>query len=148
MWNAFRINALVNGRCGSNIKSVNLECTLQIKFMRTSCEIDLGWMPQNIDDMSTLVRLMALCFEATGHYLGQCWLKSMLSYGITSSLWVVAIMPMDTTPGLIWSAVINPRLSTMHPVLVLLKSPKCSWWMVSTNFTSTKPIYNQEHKHL
>ena len=39
------------------------------------------WMLQNpIDDMSTLVQVMAWCLLATSHCLGQCW---RISFGIT-----------------------------------------------------------------
>ena len=35
------------------------------------------------DDESTLVQVMARCHQAPSHYLIQCWLSSMLPYGIT-----------------------------------------------------------------
>ena len=68
---------------GSNFKSVISEHMLQIKFMSTSCEIAMMWMPRNTsDDMSTLVQVMKQC-------LSQCWPRSM-SYGISRPLWVNA----------------------------------------------------------
>ena len=39
-------------------------------------------------DKSTLVQVMAWCRQATSHYLSQCWLRSMLPYGITRPQWV------------------------------------------------------------
>ena len=54
-----------------------------------SCEIALAWMPQILtDDKSTLVLVMALCRQATSHYLSQYWLRSMSPYGITRPIWV------------------------------------------------------------
>ena len=40
------------------------------------------------DDKLTLVQVMAWCRQATNHYLDQCWLSSMLPYGITGPQWV------------------------------------------------------------
>ena len=35
------------------------------------------------DDKSTLVQVMAWCYQATSHYLSQCWPRSMSSNGTT-----------------------------------------------------------------
>ena len=41
------------------------------------CEIALIWSPLDFfDDQSTLVQVMALCRQATRHYLSQCWPRS------------------------------------------------------------------------
>ena len=40
------------------------------------------------DDNSTLVQVMAWCRQATGHYLSQCWPRSMSPYGVTRPQWV------------------------------------------------------------
>ena len=54
-----------------------------------SCEIALRWMPLDLtDDKSTLVQVMAWCRQATNHYLGQCWPRSMPPNGVTRSQWV------------------------------------------------------------
>ena len=46
-------------------------------------------MPQDLtDDKSTLVQVMAWCHQATSHYLSQCWLSSLLPYGIARPQWV------------------------------------------------------------
>ena len=82
----FILNSLAPGRCGSDFdfKSIISENMLGIKFMRTSCEIALWWMPQNtFDGKSTLVQIMAWCRQATSHYLSQCQSRSMSPYGIT-----------------------------------------------------------------
>ena len=43
-----------------------------LKFMGTSCEIILRWMPQNTNhDKSTLVQVIAWCCQATSHYLAE-----------------------------------------------------------------------------
>ena len=36
------------------------------------------------DDKATLVQVMAWCYQATSHYLSQCWPRFMLSYAVTS----------------------------------------------------------------
>ena len=41
-------------------------------------------MPSNlIDDEATLVQVMTWCRQATRHYLGQCWPRSMSPTGVT-----------------------------------------------------------------
>ena len=40
------------------------------------------------DDKSTLVQVMAWCRQATSHYLGQCWPRSISPYGVTRPQWV------------------------------------------------------------
>ena len=40
-----------------------------------------------IDDQSTLVQVMAWGCQATSHYLGQCWPRSLKSYGVTRPQW-------------------------------------------------------------
>ena len=53
---AYHVMSLAPGRCGSNSKSVIFEHMLLIKFVSTSCEISLRWMPQNaFEDNSPLV---------------------------------------------------------------------------------------------
>ena len=55
----------------------------------TSREISLRWAPENhIAVKSTLVWVMACCYQATSHYLNQCWPRSMTSYGVTGPQWV------------------------------------------------------------
>ena len=54
-----------------------------------SSEIALRWTSLDLnDDKSTLVQVMAWCHQATSHYLGQCWPKSLPPYGITRPQWV------------------------------------------------------------
>ena len=43
-----------------------------------SCGTALKWMPQNLtDDESSLVRLMAWCYQVTNHHMSPCWPKSV-----------------------------------------------------------------------
>ena len=37
---------------------------------------------------STLAQVMAWCWQATSHYLSQCWPRSLLPYGVTRPEWV------------------------------------------------------------
>ena len=55
----------------------------QIRFMSTSCEIALRWMPQKTSaDKSPLVQVMAWCWQATSHYLNQWWPSFVLPLGL------------------------------------------------------------------
>ena len=46
-------------------------------------------MPLDLaDDKSTLVQVKAWCRQATSHYLSQCWLGSLLPYGVARPQWV------------------------------------------------------------
>ena len=57
--------------------------------MSTSCEIRLSWIPQDTFAFkSTLVQVMALCHQASGHYPEQYWHRSMSPYGATTPQWV------------------------------------------------------------
>ena len=40
------------------------------------------------DDTSRVVPVMAWCCQATSHYLGQCWPRSMSLYDVTRPQWV------------------------------------------------------------
>ena len=77
-------NPLTLGKCGSNSKCVIPEHRFRIKFSGTSCENDLRRMSQKtfVDDL-ILVQVMAWCRQATSHYLGQLWPRSISSYGVT-----------------------------------------------------------------
>ena len=55
---------------------------LWIDILSDSCKsvVQWMWMPQNpVDDMPTLVQVMAWRRQPTSHYLSQCWPRSMLS---------------------------------------------------------------------
>ena len=65
--------------CGNNFEFVISKHILWITFTQTSCGIAPKSMPQNtFDDWSILVQEMALCCEATSHYLSQCWPRSVV----------------------------------------------------------------------
>ena len=52
------------------------------------CDIALTWMSLDLtDDKSTLSQIMAWCHQVPSHYLSQCWLSSMLQYGVTRPQW-------------------------------------------------------------
>ena len=86
-------NSLSLGRCGTNFKSVILEVIVQNSCLGACCEIAFNWMPQDLtDDKSTLVQVMAWCRQATSHYLGQCWPRSLPPYGVTRPQWVNSLI--------------------------------------------------------
>ena len=68
---------------------VILQLILSIYGWGISCEIALWWILLYLtNDKSTLVQVMAWCWQATSHYLSQWWLRFKLSYGITGPQWV------------------------------------------------------------
>ena len=82
-------NSLAHGKFQWNIKYVIFKCILGIDGWSLSCEIALIWMSLDFtDDQSTLVQVMAWCRQATGHYLSQCWHRSLSPYGVTRPQWV------------------------------------------------------------
>ena len=88
-------HSLVPGKFNSNFKSIifpdsdvgwpdvgltsvlssrgwaNVSRTFIAVWVGTHCEIALSWMPQDLpnDRKSTLVQVMAWCYQATSHYL-------------------------------------------------------------------------------
>ena len=53
-------------------------------------------MPQDLtNDWSTLVKVMALCCQATSHCLNQCWIYLIMPYGITRGQWINSLWPSD-----------------------------------------------------
>ena len=82
-------NSLSPGRSEFDSKNVIFNLVLLIGIFRSSHDNALQWMPQDLtDDKSTLVQVMAWCRQATSHYLSQCWLSSLLPYGVTRPQWV------------------------------------------------------------
>ena len=82
---------VVPGRGGCNLKLVIFKLTSRVDILSISREIALMWMPQDFtDDKSTLVQAMAWCHQATSHYLGQCWPRSIYiaPYGVARPQWV------------------------------------------------------------
>ena len=54
-----------------------------------SWEIALIWISLDFTDgKSTMVQVMDWCRQATGHYLSQCWPRSLLPYSIARPQWV------------------------------------------------------------
>ena len=83
------INSLVLGRYEWDSKNGIFNLVLLIVFFRSSDDHAFQWMPQDLtNDKSTLVQVMAWCCQATSHYLSQCWLSPLSSYGIARPQWV------------------------------------------------------------
>ena len=82
-------NPLPTVRYGSNFKSVVFKHMFRIKFVSTSSEIALRWIPENtFEGKSTMGQVMAWCSHASSHYLRQCWPRSMSPYGVTRPKWI------------------------------------------------------------
>ena len=77
-------NSLAPSTFWLNFRWVIFKQILMIDGWVISCEITLRWKSQGLtDDKSTLVQVMAWCRQAIGHYLNQCWPRSMSPYGVT-----------------------------------------------------------------
>ena len=86
---SMRLNSLTPGKFEWNSRYVIFKQIFVIDGWGISCEIALIWMSlDTIDDQSTLVQVMAWCRQATSHYLGQCWPRSLPPYGVTRPQWV------------------------------------------------------------
>ena len=87
-------NSLAPGKIEWNFRYVIFEQILVIDGWVISCEIALIWMSLDFtDDQWTLVQVMAWCRQATSHYLSQCWLSSLLPYGIDRPQCVNSLAP-------------------------------------------------------
>ena len=83
------INSLAPGRSECDPKNVIFSLVLLTGIFRSSHDNALRWMPQDlIDNKWTLVQVMAWCHQAASHYLSQCWLSTLLPYGIARPQWV------------------------------------------------------------
>ena len=83
------VNSLAPGKFELNSRYVIFKQILVNDGWGISCAIALKWMSLDFtDDQSTLVQVMAWCRQAASHYLSQCWLRSMLPYGVTRLQWV------------------------------------------------------------
>ena len=83
------INPLAPGTFQFNFRLVVFKLILVNGGWGISYEIALRWLPLDLtDDKSTLVQVMALCHQATSHYLSECWPRSMSPNGVTRPQWV------------------------------------------------------------
>ena len=69
-----------------------------------------------MDDMSTLVWVMAWCRQAASHYLSKCWPTSLLPYGVTRPQWVKIVYRMGYVTW--WSLV---DLLSRYPLITVDK---------------------------
>ena len=78
------INSLAPGKFEWHFIYVIFKRILVIAGWGISCEISLIWMSLDFtDNQSTVVQVMAWCRQTTGHYLSQCWPRSLSPYGVT-----------------------------------------------------------------
>ena len=83
------VNCLAHGRFQFNITEAIFKLTSVNDGWGISYKIALRRMPQDlVDGKSTLVQVVALCSQATIHYLSQCWPRSMSPNGVTRPQWV------------------------------------------------------------
>ena len=83
------VNTLAPGRYVSKSLSVIFKLILMIDGSCISGEITIGRMSLVFTtNTPTLVKEMSWCRQATSHYLGQCWPRSMSTYGVTRPQWI------------------------------------------------------------
>ena len=88
-WVQWHLSALTHCPLG-DVAVVIFNHIIKNSNLGTCCEIVQQWVPQkltNVNEMLTLVQLMAWCHQATSHYLSQCWPRSMLPYGVARPQW-------------------------------------------------------------
>ena len=86
--NVFKSTSLATGTSGRNLENIIFKQIIQ-KLTSTWCEIVFRWMPQNlVDGKSTFVQIMTWCRQVPSHYLNQCWLRSLSSWGVSGTQWV------------------------------------------------------------
>ena len=89
-WLALGYNSLAPGGFKQNVREVIFKLISVTDGWGIFCKIALRWMSVDLtDDKSTLVQVMARWRQATSHYLGQCWPRSMSLYGVTRPQWVL-----------------------------------------------------------
>ena len=82
------VNSLAPGRFQFIFRWVILKLILMNGGWGISYQIALRWMPLDLtDDNSTLVQVMACCYQATSYYLSQCWPRYMSPNGINRPQW-------------------------------------------------------------
>ena len=83
------INSLATGEFEWNYTHVIFKQILVIDGWGIPCKIALMWISLDFtNDQSALVQVMAWCRQATSHYIGQCWSRSLLPYGVARPQWV------------------------------------------------------------
>ena len=86
------VNSLAPGAIKWNFIYVIFNLLLEIDGGGISCDIVIRKMSQDlIVDKSILAQVLAWCFQATSHYLSQCWPRSMPPYGVIRPQWVKLI---------------------------------------------------------
>ena len=84
------VNSLAPGKSGCDSKNGIFNLVLLIGIFRSFHNNALRWMSEDLnDDKSTLVQVMAWGNQATSHCLSQCWLSSLLPYGVARPQWVI-----------------------------------------------------------
>ena len=96
-WNWIKsvlINTLAPGIFEGNLRQEISKLNFGIDGKGISCEVVLRWMSLDLtNNNSTLVQILARSNLVTSHYLSQCWLGSMLPYGVTRPQWLKAWYP-------------------------------------------------------
>ena len=88
------VNSLTPGRLEWNFIQAVFKWILVIDGCGNPSETAIRWMSLDLShDKSTLFQVMAWCRQATSHYLSQCWLRSMLPYGVIRLQYVNKLRP-------------------------------------------------------
>ena len=110
-----------------------------------------SWLSLDLnDDKSTLLKVMAWWRQATSHYLGQCWTRSMSPYGVIRLQWVYStkfsdaytVYPKKYAHGFVvlcFVVVMQSFIMNSHEVFIhihqgcfagtgaIVRLPQCQW---------------------
>ena len=116
----------------------DVEVILQVNFSISFFKLISWALPVELvsaeqttfDHRPTLVQVIAWCYQATYHYLSQCWSRMMSPFGVTKPQIVNIIFP-----------------KVMHTFIVCywtFQGHLKGWWLARFSFLSVSPAYNLE----
>ena len=133
----------------SVIKSMFFNIIIQNNRLDSRCGIALRWMPQNLNNKSTVVQVMAWCHQAPSHYLSVIRHQAFTWTDVDPDLLALvevkawSLVPLGNKPLREWCslrsilpvpyAVIRQERvnSTLHTALLYSERPQKGWIQIS-----------------
>ena len=131
--------------CGHEVREIRI---LVIDGWGISCAVALVWMLLDFtDDQSTLVQAMAWCRQATSHYLGLCWPKSLSPYGVTRPQRVLKRVS-ELLPATCWSDTwLCQNTNKILPIVLSNQMCPLSYWTMDCVFNVALNIHTYLWTH-